>query len=248
MRRFRRANQRRGTSTHGGNAGADRRNTIVDGRGEASPHGKRSHKQNWRGHRALPLWATRIGDRNQNWEEGNLSAEDQPEEHLKEQLEEHLEEHLDPMQIDEFHTAFTLFDVDGDGHITIDELATVMRSLGQDPTLQELHQMLDEASFTDQESITNMQINFTQFCSLMVKKLKQTDQVEEQRKAFRVFDQNGDGYISSGELHAVMWQLGTVVTDEEVAEMIREADRDGNGLIDFYEFSLMLAGGHLHSW
>ena len=62
----------------------------------------------------------------------------------------------------------TVLSVTGDGYITIDELATVMRSLGQDPTPQELHKMLDDASFNDQESYDDIEITFTQFCSLMV--------------------------------------------------------------------------------
>jgi calmodulin len=42
-----------------------------------------------------------------------------------------------------FREAFSLFDKDGDGTITTKELATVMRTLGQNPTEIELQDMVD---------------------------------------------------------------------------------------------------------
>ena len=47
-------------------------------------------------------------------------------------------------QIGEFKEAFSLFDRDGDGTITTNELGTVMRSLGQNPTESELQDMINE--------------------------------------------------------------------------------------------------------
>ena len=43
----------------------------------------------------------------------------------------------------EFKEAFSLFDKDGDGSITVKELGTVMRSLGQNPTEAELQDMVN---------------------------------------------------------------------------------------------------------
>lgn len=51
--------------------------------------------------------------------------------------------------------------------------------------------------------------------------------------AFRVFDRNGDGFISASELRHVMTNLGEKLTDEEVEDMIREADLDGDGLVNY---------------
>lgn len=50
--------------------------------------------------------------------------------------------------------------------------------------------------------------------------------------AFRVFDKDGSGTISAAELKAVMKSLGENLTDAEIDEMIREADKDNNGTID----------------
>ena len=47
-------------------------------------------------------------------------------------------------QISEFKEAFALFDKDGDGTITTSELATVMRSLGQNPSDKDLDDMIRE--------------------------------------------------------------------------------------------------------
>ena len=69
--------------------------------------------------------------------------------------------------------------------------------------------------------------------------MKETDKEEELKEAFRVFDRNGDGFISAPELRLVMTNLGEKLTDEEVEDMIREADLDGDGLVNYDgEFSL----------
>merc|ERR1712060_688546 len=60
--------------------------------------------------------------------------------------------------------------------------------------------------------------------SLMARKMKDTDSEEELKEAFRVFDKDGNGFISAAELRHIMTNLGEKLTDEEVDEMLREAD------------------------
>jgi len=57
---------------------------------------------------------------------------------------------------------------------------------------------------------------------------------------FKVFDRDGNGFISAAELRHVMTNLGEKLTDEEVDEMIREADVDGDGQINYEEFVKMM--------
>ena len=59
-------------------------------------------------------------------------------------------------------------------------------------------------------------------------------------EAFRVFDKDGNGFISASELRHVMTNLGEKLTDEEVDEMIKEADIDGDGLVNYEEFVTMM--------
>ena len=49
----------------------------------------------------------------------------------------------------------------------------------------------------------------------------------------QVFDKDGNGYISAAELRHVMTNLGEKLTNEEVDEMIREADLDGDGQVNY---------------
>ncbi|KAL2535955.1 Calmodulin [Forsythia ovata] len=66
--------------------------------------------------------------------------------------------------------------------------------------------------------------------------MKDTDSEEELKEAFRVFDKDQNGFISAAELRHVMTNLGEKLTDDEVDEMIREADVDGDGQINYEEF------------
>ncbi|XP_069122988.1 calmodulin-like isoform X2 [Argopecten irradians] len=162
------------------------------------------------------------------------------------------DEQVAEFSIPEFKEAFTLFDKDGDGTITTSELGTVMRSLGQNPTESELQDMInevdaDELAFygpiqTNCCGLGNGTIDFEEFLHMMARKMKETDSEEDLREAFRVFDKDGNGYISAAELRHVMTNLGEKLTDEEVDEMIKEADLDGDGMVNYEEFKTMVHG------
>jgi len=86
----------------------------------------------------------------------------------------------------------------------------------------------------------NGTIDFPEFLSMMARKMKETDSEEEILEAFKVFDKDGNGFISAAELRDIMTNLGEKLTDEEVDEMIREADVDGDGKINYEEFVKMM--------
>ena len=62
------------------------------------------------------------------------------------------------------------------------------------------------------------------------------EKVENFKEMFQMFDKDGDGTISTKELGAVLRSLGLNPGQEEIDEMIEEADRDNSGAIDFREF------------
>ncbi|MCQ2816094.1 MAG: EF-hand domain-containing protein [archaeon] len=76
----------------------------------------------------------------------------------------------------------------------------------------------------------------------MARKMRDTDSNEEMIEAFKIFDKDGNGLISPKELLDVMTSLGGPgsVTEEEVNEMVKEADMDGDGYINYEEFVRMI--------
>lgn len=77
----------------------------------------------------------------------------------------------------------------------LETISTLYRSLGQDPTDVELQDLVNDVD-SDQDG----SIDFQEFLAMMSKKLKDTDDEAEIEAAFKMFDKNGDGFISANEL------------------------------------------------
>eukprot|EP00092_Neocalanus_flemingeri_P045719 GFUD01051231.1.p1 GENE.GFUD01051231.1~~GFUD01051231.1.p1 ORF type:complete len:146 (+),score=68.28 GFUD01051231.1:51-488(+) len=135
----------------------------------------------------------------------------------------------------EFKEAFDEFDTDGSGAISSKELLGVMRAMGQNPTEDELLNLVMEVDMDG-----NGTIEFDEFLDMMKKKASEVDEEAELREAFKIFDRDKDGFISMKELKKVTSMLGTVLTKEEIDEFMAEADVDGNGKLDYDEFVKML--------
>ncbi|XP_026462891.1 calmodulin-like [Ctenocephalides felis] len=139
-------------------------------------------------------------------------------------------------QTEEAQEAFQFFEKDG--FVSTKDLQLVLRSLGYNSSELEID---DIVAKIDVENTGKL--DFTQFLHALSRKVKSLQNEEEIKKAFKVFDQNDDGMITSSELRIVMNRLGEKLTDEEIEEMIKEADVDGNGVIDYEEFYSMMTSG-----
>merc|ERR1719219_1669209 len=79
-------------------------------------------------------------------------------------------------------------------------------------------------------------LSLENFTVLMANKMAEKDTKEEILKAFKLFDDDESGKISFQNLKRVAKELGENLTDEELQEMIDEADRDGDGEVNQEEF------------
>ncbi|GAB4289383.1 MAG: hypothetical protein Fur0025_23800 [Oscillatoriaceae cyanobacterium] len=130
-------------------------------------------------------------------------------------------------EVQKLWEAFTVFDADGSGAISVEELGQVVRSLGQNPSDIELREMIKEVDVDASGTI-----DFEEFKALMV--AQRGDRLSRLKLAFSVFDEDGSGHITAEEMKEVMGQFG--LTEPELEEMLKEVDFDGDGSIDFEEF------------
>ncbi|XP_055451903.1 troponin C, skeletal muscle [Psammomys obesus] len=148
--------------------------------------------------------------------------------------------YLSEEMIAEFKAAFDMFDADGGGDISVKELGTVMRMLGQTPTKEELDAIIEEV---DEDGSGT--IDFEEFLVMMVRQMKEDAKgksEEELAECFRIFDRNMDGYIDAEELAEIFRASGEHVTDEEIESLMKDGDKNNDGRIDFDEFLKMMEG------
>merc|ERR1719229_1907489 len=138
-------------------------------------------------------------------------------------------------QKQEIREAFDLFDTDGSGSIDAKELKVAMRALGFEPKKEEIKKMI-----SDIDKDGSGTIDFSEFLEMMTTKMSEKDSREEILKAFRLFDDDETGFITLKNLRRVAKEIGENMADEELQEMIEEADRDGDGQVSEEEFLRMM--------
>ena len=138
---------------------------------------------------------------------------------------------LDGEQLEEVREAFNLFDTDGSGSIEVKELKAAMRALGFQVKKAEIRKMV-----ADVDKDENGSIEFDEFVDMMTSRMANRDSKEEVMKVFRLFTDEGSDYITFRNLKRVVTELNEGLSDDEMMEMIDEADRDGDGAINEEEF------------
>lgn len=142
---------------------------------------------------------------------------------------------LTPDQIREVKEAFHVFDTNGDGCITATELKKLVTSLGYNITEAELMDMMNQI-----DADGNGAIDFPEFLALMSKNLDDCDPEDILRESFKVFDRDGSGFIGVAELDRVFKLLGQDFKDYEIEAMVKAADADGDGLVGYDDFMMMM--------
>jgi calmodulin len=155
-----------------------------------------------------------------------------------------------------------MFDKNGDQKISESELYDVMNYLGLKTTPKEVKAMIQVV-----DKNRNGYVDYDEFIQMMTQtQVKPLNADEELQKTFNIFDIDGNGYISADEIKRTMENLGENLTDEEVNNMIKAADKNcmlffsclfqlcniiilknlfyfkGDGKIDIKEFSALLKG------
>ncbi|KAL2092471.1 hypothetical protein ACEWY4_012269 [Coilia grayii] len=148
---------------------------------------------------------------------------------------------LRPEEIDELREAFREFDKDKDGYIGCKDLGNCMRTMGYMPTEMELIELSQQINMN-----LGGHVDFDDFVELMGPKLlaETADMigVKELRDAFKEFDTNGDGEISTSELREAMRKLlGQQVGHRDLEDILRDIDLNGDGRVDFEEFVRMMS-------
>ncbi|XP_067664898.1 uncharacterized protein [Haliotis asinina] len=135
----------------------------------------------------------------------------------------------------EIQETFDLFDVDHDGRVTTKEMGTIIRAffiVANDGQLRAFLDRLDKNG--------DGYVDYADFERFMVEEELTTvcrDEMDDDLSAaFQVFDKDGNGFIDADEFKDVMVNLGDKMTTEEVEALMKEADTDGDGKIDYTEF------------
>jgi len=159
-------------------------------------------------------------------------------------------------QREEINEAFSLFDLDKDGHIDYHELKVALKALGFDLSKQEILAMLQangfpastihhnsnsklpvhdpgqqqqSASFLGPSRLLLPRNAFVHLAALRVYNRKPEEEIN---RAFELFDMDNKGRIDLEDLRRVARELGEGLQDEELQAMIEEFDIRGEGGID----------------
>ena len=125
---------------------------------------------------------------------------------------------------------FASFDRDKDGKISTKELGAVLRSLGLSPTAAELKTYAAEVDKGNKGTIELKDVQ-----AIVAKKIKDKLAEDQLKKAFKVFDKEGNGFVDADELRHALTSLGEKFTQEEVDEMVKEIKVDADGQFNYDE-------------
>merc|ERR1712032_1034676 len=135
---------------------------------------------------------------------------------------------LDVEQIEGLKKGFDGFDKEGSGTIGQTSMQMVLKSMG-----------------VKVDKVGSGKFSFEMFCAVSAKFMIEDDEEqmkEELKEAFRIYDKEGQGFITNDVLKEILREIDPTLTENDLENIIEEVDEDGSGTMDFDEFQEMMMG------
>merc|ERR1719265_3020541 len=154
-----------------------------------------------------------------------------------EEIDELRKSNFTDNELRRLYKRFKKLDVDSSGTITLSEFKSIPE-LSMNPLLERIIELFD----TDHDNT----VSFQEFIKALSVFTAGTSKDDKLRFAFNVYDIDGDGYISNGELYMTLKQMsGTNLTEEQLQQVvdktIMENDLNHDGKLSFEEFKMPTA-------
>ncbi|KAK9511924.1 hypothetical protein O3M35_000484 [Rhynocoris fuscipes] len=149
---------------------------------------------------------------------------------------------LSKSQVNLLKKAFDAFEIEGKKKIPADQIGTILEMLGVAQSNATVAMLRDEF-----DPWNTNELDFDNFVEIAARYLPEEENPEalqqELREAFRLYDKEGNGYITTEVMREILAELDDTIPDEDLDAMIDEIDADGSGTVDFEEFMEIMTGG-----
>jgi len=139
-----------------------------------------------------------------------------------------------PDQLEDYKEAFGLFDRVGDSKVAFNQIADIMRALGQNPTNKEVKLILGNPTADD---MNNKRVDFEAFLPMLQYIVNSPNKgtFDDYVEGLRVFDKEGNGTVMGAELRIVLSTLGEKMSEAEV-DALMAGQEDENGCVNYEAF------------
>ncbi|XP_070556024.1 calmodulin-like protein 5 isoform X2 [Ptychodera flava] len=130
------------------------------------------------------------------------------------------------------YEAFQKVDTNNSGYLTKEEIKQALKELGEDDiTDEQLDQCMDKVDKNEDDKIS-----YKEFYNAWIAACKEISKREKLMTAFKNMDKDGSGRLSKDEVTAALKEIGAYEDNEQVEQMIKDADADGDGKVNYAEF------------
>ncbi|XP_012691903.1 myosin light chain 1, skeletal muscle isoform [Clupea harengus] len=139
-----------------------------------------------------------------------------------------------PDQLEDYREAFGLFDKVGDNKVAYNQIADIMRALGQNPTNKEVKLLLGNPT---PEDMIAKRVDFETFLPMLQTVVNNPNKAvfEDYVEGLRVFDKEGNGTVMGAELRIVLATMGEKMSEMEVDALLA-GQEDENGCVNYEAF------------